>query len=70
VRDTRSDAATIQAAIHRTMGGDRKLALVCEMSSYVRDLALARIRATRPELSEAGARQELMRELYGYRRQR
>jgi hypothetical protein len=57
VRGTGIEAAALQAAVHRRMGGVRKLALVIEMSSSVRELALARIRARHPELDEAASRQ-------------
>lgn len=68
--DTSAEAARVQAAVHRKLGGVRKLLMTCQMSESVRALARARIRARHPEFDEAAVREELLWELYGYRRRR
>ena len=70
VNDTSSEAARIQALVHRRMGGPRKVLMACQMSDAVRAMACARIRSRRPELDERGIRDELIWELYGVRRRR
>ena len=68
VNDTSSDAARVQALVHRRMGGPRKLMMACQMSDAVRAMASARIRSRHPELNEREIRDELIWELYGVRR--
>jgi len=70
VNDTSSDAARVQALVHRRMGGPRKLVMACQMSDAVRAMASARIRSRHPELNEREIRDELVWELYGVRRGR
>ena len=70
VNDTSSDAARVQALVHRRMGGPRKLMMACQMSDAVRAMAIARIRSRHPELNEREIRDELIWELYGVRRGR
>ena len=70
VNDTSSEAARVQALVHRRMGGPRKLLMACQMSDAVRALASARIRSRNPELNEREVRDELIWELYGIRRRR
>lgn len=70
VNDTSSEAALVQALVHRRMGGARKLLMACQMSDAVRAMACARIRSRHPELSERDIRDELIWELYGVRRRR
>jgi hypothetical protein len=70
VNDTSSDAARVQALVHRRMGGPRKLVMACQMSDAVRAMASARIRSRHPELNEREIRDELIWELYGVRRGR
>jgi len=60
----------VQARIHRAMSGARKVLIACQMSDTVRGMAIARIRASHPTLDEAGVREQLIWELYGFRRQR
>jgi hypothetical protein len=70
VNDTSSDAARVQALVHRRMGGPRKLVMACQMSDAVRAMASARIRSRHPALNEREIRDELIWELYGVRRGR
>lgn len=67
-RDTTEEAARIQTEIHRRMGPAGRLALAGRLSVMVRRLALSRLRATHPDLSEGQIRDLLIRELYGVRR--
>jgi hypothetical protein len=66
--DTSTEAARIQAAVYRRLGGSRRFEIACEMSMAVRELARARIRAKHPELDEDAIRDLLIWELYGVRR--
>lgn len=68
MQDTSAEAARVQAAVHRRLGGVRKFLIACQMSETVRALACARIRARHPEFDDAAVREELLWELYGYRR--
>ena len=52
------------------MSGARKLLIACKMSDAVRAMAVARIKAANPTLDETGVREQLVWELYGFRRQR
>ena len=70
VRDTSTEAARIQAAVHRGMGGVRKFLMACQMSDSVRAIARARIKSLHPEFDEIEIRDELIWELYGVRRGR
>jgi hypothetical protein len=65
--DTSVEAARIQAEIHRRMGPAGRLALAGRLSVTVRLLALSRLRAAHPEMSEGQIRDLLTRELYGVR---
>ena len=66
--DTTAEAARIQAEIHRRMGPAGRLALAGRLSVAVRRLALSRLRATHPGMSESQLRDLLIQELYGVRR--
>jgi len=70
VQDTSTEAARVQAAVHRKMGGVRKFLIACRMSDSVRSIARARIKARHPEFDEIAIRDELIWELYGVRRRR
>ena len=70
VHDTSVEAARVQAAVHRRMGGVRKFMMACEMSDSVRAIVRDRIRARHPEFDEVEIRDELIWELYGVRRER
>ncbi len=60
----------MQAAVHRKLGVARRFKLACEMSEEIRAIALQRIRARHPEYGEAAVMDELVWELYGFKRQR
>ena len=70
MRNTSPDAARVQAAVHRELGAAGRFALACEMSEAVRSMMRARIRDKHPEFDESAVLDELMVELYGFRRQR
>lgn len=68
MRDTSLDAARMQAAVHRRMGGAERLRLAWELSMAVRELARGRIRSTHRGMDEAEVEDTLIWELYGVRR--
>lgn len=68
--DTTPEAARAQAAVHRALGAARRFEIACEMSDAVRSIARGRIKAKHPDLDETGVGDELLWELYGFRRQR
>ena len=68
MRDTLPEALHVQTLTQRRLGGVRRFRLACRMSQSVREMARARITATHPELDEAGVRDQLLRDLYGFRR--
>jgi hypothetical protein len=68
MRDTLPEALEAQTLARRRLGGVRRFRLACEICQTFRDLARARIAARHHELDEAGIRDELLRELYGFRR--
>lgn len=70
MHDTSPEAARIQAAVHRRLGAARRFEIACEMSEAVRSIARARIGAKHPVYDEAAVEDELLWELYGFRRQR
>lgn len=63
--DTSSEAAAVQTEIHRRLGAAGRFRLAIEMSELSRSLAAAGLRARRPDLDDAGAAIELIRQLYG-----
>jgi hypothetical protein len=65
--DTSDEAARVQTEVLRRLGPARRIAIACEMSETVRELARARIRAAHPGLDPAGVRDVLIFELYGLR---
>lgn len=70
MHDTSPEAAAVQARVHRAMSGARKVLIACQMSDAVRSMTIARIKVSNPTLDEAGVREQLVWELYGFRRQR
>jgi hypothetical protein len=70
MHDTSPEAARIQAEIHRRLGGPRKILIACQMSDAIREIARARIRTQHPDFDEARVQDELVWELYGFRRPR
>ena len=66
--DTSPEAVRAQVEAQRRLGGAQRFRTTCMMSQSLRELALARIRSTHPELDERGVLDELLAELYGFRR--
>ena len=66
--DTSPDALRVQIQVQRQMGGSRRFRLACEMSRTMRQMARSRITSRCPGLDERGILDEMMRELYGFRR--
>jgi hypothetical protein len=66
--DTSPRALRVQTQVQRRMGGSRRFRLACEMSQTMRQMARSRITSRRPDLDERGILDEMMRELYGFRR--
>jgi hypothetical protein len=67
-RDTTPEALRVQTEAQRRLGGPGRFRLACQMSQTVRNLALARIKRRNPSFDERAALDELMWELYGFRR--
>lgn len=61
ITDTTPEAQAVQLAIHRSMTGERKIALAYEMSMFGRELNRARLRQEHPEWTEAQIARELLR---------
>ncbi len=70
VDDTSTEAARVQAAVHRRMGEARRFAMACRMSDEMRSIALSRIRSQHPEFDEVAVKDQLVWELYGVRLRR
>jgi hypothetical protein len=66
--DTSPEALRAQTEAQRRLGGAERFLTACRMSQAVRDLALARIRSRQSEPDERQALEQLMAELYGFRR--
>ncbi|MEM7481678.1 MAG: hypothetical protein AAF481_10935 [Acidobacteriota bacterium] len=67
MHDTSPEAERVQAEVHRRMSGPEKVRIAMEMSEAVREIARTRIRAHHPEWDEDAVRDELPRELDGFR---
>ena len=67
MQDTSPDAARAQAEAHRRMGPARRFKAACQMSDSFRRIAMNRIRAQNPGLSDPQCRAQLVWELYGVR---
>jgi hypothetical protein len=63
--DTSPSAQAIQDEIHRRMSGEELFKLAMEMSSIVRELALARLRKEHPDWTEWELKRELLRYAFG-----
>lgn len=50
--DTQPEAHAVQAAIYRRMSGERRVALMFEMSEEAREITLAGLRRQHPGLDE------------------
>ena len=68
--DASPEAARVQAVVHRKLGVARRFGLACDLSDAVRSIARARIPGKHPEYDESAVKDELMWELYGFRRKR
>ena len=66
--DTRPEARAVQSAVYRRMGAAGRVSIAFDLSDTVRELARARIRRQRPDFDDRAVEDELMWELYGYRR--
>ena len=66
--DTSPEALRAQTEAQRRLGGAERFLTACRMSQAVRELALARIRSRQSEPDERQALEQLMAELYGFRR--
>lgn len=61
--DTSTEARRVQREALRRAGGVARLRMALDMSSFVRELALRRIRLRQPELSRAEALRLLLEPL-------
>jgi hypothetical protein len=66
--DTTPEALRVQTEAQRRLGGPRRLLMAFRMSQTMRELALARIRKQNPSFDERAVLDQLMWELYGFRR--
>ncbi len=66
--DTSREAELVQRTVQRRLGQKQRFRTACQMSVTLRDMAVARIRAQYPELDERGVLDQLLWELYGFRR--
>ena len=70
MNDTTPEARDVRTAVYRKMGGARRVEIAFELSELVRDLARARIRRQHPAFDDRAVEDELLWELYGFRRSR
>lgn len=63
--DTSTEAAALQADLHRRMSGEQRLRIAMEMSDLARELTLARLRLDHPAWGEPELRRELLRYAFG-----
>ncbi len=70
MHDTTPEARKVQTAVYRRLGGARRVEIAFELSELVRDLARARIRRQHPLFDDRAVEDELLWELYGFRRNR
>jgi hypothetical protein len=66
--DTSPEAMRAQTEAQRRLGGAQRFRTTCMMSQTLRDLAIARIHSMHPELDERGVLDQLLAELYDFRR--
>ncbi|HEY6728394.1 MAG TPA: hypothetical protein VI197_30495 [Polyangiaceae bacterium] len=66
--DTERDAEIVQREVQRRLGPGERFRTACQMSQTMREMAVMRIRSKHPELDEQGILDQLMWELYGFRR--
>lgn len=63
--DTTPDAAAVQIAAYRRLGGSARVAIAFRLGTLVRETALAGIRRRHPEYDDGQARRALHRLLLG-----
>jgi hypothetical protein len=63
-RDTTPDAAAVQEAAYRHMGGAGRLKIALDLSNFVHALAVTGIRKRHPEYTAEQATAALARQLY------
>ena len=67
-RDTSIAAAELQIQIHRKFSPADRLRMTIEMSEFARALSKAGLRSRSPELRDAELDDELLHQMYGFRR--
>jgi hypothetical protein len=67
-RDTSPEAMRMHAEAQRRLGPHERFRTACLMSQSLRDMTLNRIRASHPDFSEQEVIDQLLFELYGFRR--
>ena len=65
--DTHPEAQVALTKVMRGMSADQKMQRVYALSRMTRELALTRIRDAHPDWEEARVRDQLVKELYGFR---
>jgi hypothetical protein len=68
MQDTSLDAERVQLSTYRRMGGERRVMIALDLSESLRELARARIRKANSDFDDRAVEDELIWELYGYRR--
>jgi hypothetical protein len=63
--DTSPEAAEVQFSIYRRMTDLQRLQIAIEMSDFVREIALTRLRSEHPEWSDRELKLELLRYAFG-----
>jgi len=66
--DTSPEAMRAQTEAQRRLGGAERFRTTCMMSQTLRELGLARIHSMHPELDARGILDQLLAELYDFRR--
>lgn len=64
-RDTRDEAAAVQRAALRGLGGDGRVALALRMTREAREIAASGLQRRHPELSREQARLQVIRRALG-----
>lgn len=68
VQDTSREAADLQIEIHRKFSPEDRLRMTIEMSEFARALSKVGLRSRLPQLTEADLDDELLNQMYGFRR--
>jgi hypothetical protein len=64
MNDTRPEIEAIQIGIQRGMSGEQRLLIAFEMSTFARQLSMARLRTEHPDWSDAELSRELLRDAF------